>query len=431
MSLNNFITDILNIDLNSIENIQSIQSNNQKVDIFIKLKCNKPKCKICNGDVKIHGYSTRKLIHSTLVNRECIIYYKQRRFKCDVCDYTFPEKNPFINTKEQVTYETKINVLKELKWSGATYTSVAKRYFLSITKVQRIFDAHVDIPRKPLPRVLSIDEHHFPKSSFDSLYCCLLMDFETGILIDVLPDRKEDYLKYYFNTIQHKTFNPLDHTSELDNVKYVSIDLYKPYKQISQLYFPKAKLCADSFHVLEHLTLCFRTIRLKCRRSNQDGNMIYLLTKFKFVFNHDIDLDNEGKYNKRFNRVLNFRDIFTLITNRFPELKEAYDLKEKYIRFNETSSVENASLQLTTLIDDFSKSGIHEYDEFYNLLINWNQEIVNSFYMVHEKRINNSFMESRNRQVETLIFNANGFINFKRARNRILYCLNKNDTFKL
>ena len=39
--------------------------------------------------------------------------------------------------------------------------------------------------------------------------------------------------------------------------------------------------------------------------------------------------------------------------------------------------------------------------------------------------------ESKNRILKKLIINANGFRNFKRTRNRILYCLNKYDKFTL
>lgn len=79
----------------------------------------------------------------------------------------------------------------------------------------------------------------------------------------------------------------------------------------------------------------------------------------------------------------------------------------------------------------FSNCGIEEYSEFHGLLVNWRDEIINSFTVVNERRINNSFMESKNRIVAKLIYNANGFRNFKRTRNRILYCLNWNDSFKL
>ena len=56
-------------------------------------------------------------------------------------------------------------------------------------------------------------------------------------------------------------------------------------------------------------------------------------------------------------------------------------------------------------------------------------EIINSFTRIDGRRINNSYIESKNRQLEHLINNANGFVNFERTRNRIMYCLNKNDTY--
>lgn len=80
---------------------------------------------------------------------------------------------------------------------------------------------------------------------------------------------------------------------------------------------------------------------------------------------------------------------------------------------------------------DFANCNIPEYEEFYNLLRNWCNEIINSFNIANNKRINTSYIESRNRQIERLLFNANGYTNFKRARNRILYCLNKDDTYEI
>ena len=56
---------------------------------------------------------------------------------------------------------------------------------------------------------------------------------------------------------------------------------------------------------------------------------------------------------------------------------------------------------------------------------------VPSFTRINGRRINNSYMESKNKEVGRLIFSANGFKNFKRARNRMLYCLNDDDIFKI
>ena len=432
MSIEKFITDTLNIDPNTIDSIESIRSTDESVAVRIKLKPDPdPKCPYCGTQLVCNGFYNKKLIHSILINRPCTVFFARRRYICRHCECTFSEPNRFAGKGENVTYETKINVLKDLKEPSMTYTSTARRNNLSTTKVLQIFDKHVSISRKPLPEVLAIDEHYFPASDFDSLYICVLMDFKDGTIIDILPDRKKDYLISYFGNIRNETLNKKNGRSELSNVKYVSIDLYDTYKDIARTYFRKAIICADSFHVIEHLTKGFRAVRLRCRRNTQDEDLQYLLTKFKYIFDHDHFLDNEPKYNKRFKRYMNYRDMMNILFERFPDLKKAYYLKESYLLFNETCTLKDAPERLADQIGAFADSGIDEYIEFYNLLINWSQEIINSFTVVYSRRINNSYIESRNRQIESLFFNANGFTNFHRTRPRILYCLNKKDTYKI
>ena len=46
-----------------------------------------------------------------------------------------------------------------------------------------------------LPGVTS--KHYFPNSDQDGIYILVLMDFITGVVVDVLPDRKKDSLIRY------------------------------------------------------------------------------------------------------------------------------------------------------------------------------------------------------------------------------------------
>ena len=320
MSTNDFIINMLNIDRNIIERITTIKSSD---DIIAKIRL-KPKpciCPDCNSKMIIHSYVIRNLKHTALVNRKCTIVYERRRYYCKNCKTTTLEDNPFINSKEHVTYETKINVLMDLKNPAITYTTVANRYNLSVTNVLRIFDKHVDIPRKPLPKVLSIDEHYFPESNFDSLYCLVMLDFLSGEVIDILPDRKKKYFSNYLNNIKNATLDPRSRKSELNNVKYVSIDMYDTYRELAHQYFPKALVCADSFHVIKNLTEAFQKVIIRCRKQTEDDKIIYLLTKFRRVLYHDTDIDNKGKYNRLFKRKLNYRDMQTILFERFPYLK--------------------------------------------------------------------------------------------------------------
>ena len=97
--------------------------------------------------------------------------------------------------------------------------------------------------------------------------------------------------------------------------------------------------------------------------------------------------------------------------------------------YNNSNTTITAAEKFDNIRQSFADSGIDEYDEFVTLLGNWKQEIINSFATVANRRINNSYIESKNAQVEHLISNAKGFSNFERTRNRIMYCLNKNDTY--
>lgn len=157
----------------------------------------------------------------------------------------------------------------------------------------------------------------------------------------------------------------------------------------------------------------------------------YLLVKYSVVFNHVQKLDTEKKYYKALKKFGNLRDIRDFLFQKFPALEVAYNLKEEYIYFNESNDKEKAAQNVDCIRQKFGDCGIEEYEEFYNLLGNWKPEIINSFSLVNGRRINNSYIESKNSILEKMIINANGFTNFKRFRNRIMYCLNKNDTYSL
>lgn len=429
---NKFITNILNVDDKDIESLDCINDSNGNLTLTIKLlRKESDVCPACDKPGRIHGYNMKKLNHSIFANRKCIIIFKQRRYKCVDCDLTFSESNPFAKRNEKITHETKINVLKDLKRTNVTYNQVAGRYNITATEVQRIFDKHVNIEPHALPEALSIDEHYFPNSDYDGLYMFIMMDFRTGELIDIYPDRKKSYLISKFSAIKNRTYNDKTHTSELSRVKYISMDLNDYYRQVCKLYFPNAIICADEFHVIRNLNDFFDNVRKRCRRNCDSDLYIYLLTKFEGVLSVDADLDNIGKYNRKLGRYINYRGIREMIFEAFPDIRIAYELKEDYILFNRTAALNNAEIELEKLIEAFKNCSIKEYKAFSSLLINWKKEIVNSFIVIDGKRINNSFIESRNRQIGSLIYNANGLSNFKRTRNRIMYCINKNDTYSI
>lgn len=59
----------------------------------------------------------------------------------------------------------------------------------------------------------------------------------------------------------------------------------------------------------------------------------------------------------------------------------------------------------------------------------WKTEILNSFIWVDGKRVSNGPVEGKNSYIKKILFNANGFVNFERARNKIMYSQNQSQRY--
>ena len=93
-------------------------------------------------------------------------------------------------------------------------------------------------------------------------------------------------------------------------------------------------------------------------------------------------------------------------------------------------TLSDAPERLEEMTSLFEGCDLKELKPFHTLLVNGKKEIINFFNTVNGKRINNSYIESRNAIIEKLLYNANGMVNFRRTRNRIMYCINKSDTYR-
>ena len=96
MPLDRFITNMLNIESEQIQELLTFNQSDGSMIIKIRLIDAHCACPYCNGQAHIHGYYPRKLTHSTFINRACTILYLQRRYRYNTCQSTFNEPNPFM-----------------------------------------------------------------------------------------------------------------------------------------------------------------------------------------------------------------------------------------------------------------------------------------------------------------------------------------------
>ena len=459
------IIKLFNLDDDDIQDIK-LKHQSDSINIEITLSKKEHACPVCDTLTdKVKAYSTKKILHSLLTNYPCYIVYRARRYICHNCNKTFYEHNPFSHENMKISVYTVSNVLSDLKSVGETFSSVAKRYNLSPSTVSYLFEKHVYISRKLLPKYLCIDEcHAFSGGHGD--YVCVLVDYLSHNTIDLLPSRKKAYLTTYFERI------PLE---ERLRVKLVSIDMWETYRAVSKKMFPDAKVCVDKFHLISDLSKKVQTIRVRIMKKNyfrvnlnklkeeaqrsdegrkkyheynQKDKNYYLLKKFNWLLTLNyqkrkslLDINNEKKYNKKLGRYLNLQDILDLILDIDQELKEAYYLYIDFDYFYQTSNVNNAQSNLERIIEVSSLSRSYEIVDFSNTLKRWKSEIINSFIVIEtyvdkhgeviEKKINNGIIENKNRTLKLLKNNASGYKNWERFRNRALFVLNKDATYYL
>lgn len=414
---------------NKIETLDTYRKNNQ---LYIQIKLIKQEimCDVCHGATKFHSYRM-KLIKYGISNHEAyMIEYYSRRYKCITCSKYQSEHNPFSKKHTNVSTLTKHSILQSIKQPNRTFTDVAHQHHVSIQSVINIFDQAIDAPRLKLGRTICMDEVFISKRR-KSPYACVLYDFDSKQIIDVIPTRHKHYLKQYFLRI------PIH---EKDRVNVFIIDMWESYKDVLEKAFPKALIAVDSFHVIANLNRAMDRVRIdtmnrfKLERSKLINNDMYyyMLKKFHYFFKVDLDRLRDFKpvYIAKLNTYWDKQTILSYLLDIDDTLALCFKLKEKYRYFNLTAYYDTCDEALDELIDEFRSNPIKEFRDFGRMLKNWKVEIKNSFIISKGRRISNGPIESTNSKIKTIIKASNGIRDFRRLRNKIMYSINKDTPLK-
>lgn len=413
--------DHLNIDSSS--SFESFDPSNNNHIIFVHLlKQDEIICPLCGsiGDYLHKGSKSQFIKFSSALEDNITIKLYRRVYMCKRCGHYFKEINPFNIEKHSTSLHKELRILEALRDINSTYSSIAKRFNVSPTYVTNLFDKKVDLKPLPLPEVMCVDEVYSKRLS-SYKYCFIIYSPQDKKIIDVVDSRKLNNLTDYFARI------PI---IERNKVKYFSMDLYENYRKLAKLCFPKAIICADSFHVIKNISQYFHKVRIRIMNKyshlkNNNDNYYWFLKKYWKFLTKDISKLSYKKFPTRYDKqYMSPREIIDYILKIDSELRLAYDLLHEYRNFNDTANVDNAREWLDEIITKFQCSGIPEYINVFKLLKNWREEIINSFNIHNGIRISNGPMERANRDIKTLFRLSFGSRNFPRMRNRIMYVMN-------
>lgn len=426
--MKHLIIKFLNLEPSVIHDIEVISSE-EEVFALISLRSMEHNCPYCRKPTyRIHDYRTRTIGHAILNGLNTTIVYNQRRYFCLDCSRAFPEKNPFVSSGKRISKYTVLRVMKELRNPRVTFSMAAGNASVSDTTAIRIFDQHAGIHTHPFPRILCIDEVYAVKYR-QKVYACVLVDFITNQIYDLLPGRKKHQLIDYFSKIDH---------SVRSEVRYVSMDMWDTYRDVASLFFKNAKICVDSFHVVNLINRAFTQVRIRIMKSYKtDSEEYYLLKKFAWLLskdyvnipkNHMITIKKHISFLYR--KSIHATSLVNSIISINGELEAAYTLKDEFLTINRTSTPANIEDRLNEYIDELLLFQIPEFTSVAKTLKKLRQEIINSFDTFDNRRISNGPVESVNSRIKLIKTSGNGYSNFERFRKRVLYSLNSDSSIK-
>lgn len=411
---------LLGLDRKEV-NIMTIEANEKElIEVELESRKKKARCPEC-GKFTSHLHSKLKPIKSVYltsagININLIIHKK--RYHCYKCNKIFTEEIN-INTKDgSISNKVKIKIRIDLLDYTKTFKKIADENRVSEYIVRKeLIEATNAIPDhiKNLPKVISFDE--FKADTKAGKYAFILNDPIHKKVLDILPNRKKEYLIQYFT-----------YTENRHSVEFVISDMYEPYLLVTRIMFPKAKYVVDRFHYTRYIMDAVDKIRIRLQKQYGEKSKKYKMLKNRKnvslirKYSNDIDWWVLVKRYKNGHLVdVLPGDILRELLNISDDLRIGYRLKEEFLDIVNHATYENAEEQLTCWISKCIASNIAEFIEAAGTIARWKEYIVNSFI---DKRYSNGFTEGINNKIKVIKRVAFGYKSFELLRKRILYIFN-------
>lgn len=363
--MKNLLIDMFNIKEEDIElfNTSNREDGSVAVRLRLKKRNNDLFCPVCGNKLVGNGTKLKPVKHKILTDRNMEVFYEARRYRCKSCNYSEYEKNPLSISGFSVSIPVMNRVMIDLHDPRYNYTMIAEKNSISVNEVINYFDSFVCVPKQPLGENIGIDEIHSDMAKRkDASYLGVITNNDRFALIDILPSRSKYEISKFLSSYSKE---------EREKVLYVTIDMWEPYLKEARRWLPNCTVAVDPFHVIEHLTLDFTKIRVRIMNGTVYGSPSYYLLKtwHKLLESDKFNLNGNGKYNHVFHQKLNYGELLKMILEIDDELRLAYELKEAYRIFSNSSTFERAEEEINDLISAFQRSNIKEYEEFTSLLV--------------------------------------------------------------
>ena len=418
MSLSNYTRNILNIKDENItfeENcLSESKIKNKIVKCFHgKLTYTPTICPNCgciyesNPDTIIkYGFKKNcKIKMDKISNYSVILFLDKQRFLCKYCNSTFVAETSLVDYHKQVSNNTKTSIILELMQKSSE-KDISIRNNVSTNTVNRILDSiskdKIIKNRGKLPAILGIDEFNATQDTISKM-AFIIVNQENRNIFDINNSRLSIDIEKYFKRYSKQ---------ERDKVKFITLDLYKPYYKLMHSLFKNAILIPDRFHIVIQVRNALDKTRIKlCYKSNP--NYTKLKKYWKLILKDKKELNKtKRKYQKCFRKEMTQEEIVTYLINTNDELYETYQIYQTILY---SINTRNKDIFLSVIngknkkVSKYMKKAIRTFKDM-------EKYIVNSF----KYEYSNGIVEGINNIIKQVKHVAYGYKKFTHLKARIM-----------
>ncbi|WCK57653.1 ISL3 family transposase (plasmid) [Aneurinibacillus sp. Ricciae_BoGa-3] len=381
------------MDILNLSNIQVTKIQENEHDYAISAVRPTPPlfCPECGfSDLKKFGKKQKLYMDLPIHAKRVGIFMEQQRFQCRSCQSTFREQYEDVMDERRFMTKRLVDFIEKQSLKR-TFVSLSEELGVDEKTIRSIFREYVnrleEQVRIETPQWLGIDEIHILSKAR-----CVITNIEQRTLVDMLTNRNKETVIRYLHHLENKK-----------RIRYVTMDMWNPYRDAVKEVLPQAKIIVDKFHVVRMANDCLETVRKQLRADLTQKQRRQLMHD-RFVLlkrNHD----------------LTEREILLLEvwSTQYPILQQVYDLKEGFYKVWDSESKTMAKVRL----EEWKKGITSELkDAFLPLtkaLKNWEDEIFAYF----DHPITNAYTESLNSLIRVINRLGRGY-SFEALRAKIL-----------
>ena len=244
---------------------------------------------------------------------------------------------------------------------------------------------------------LGIDEKSFRAGH---RYITTLNDLKGGRVLDVVETRTTKATVLLLNSLEK---------SQREQIKSVSLDMWKPFKNAVNRLLPKADIVHDRFHISKYLNESVDTVRRhESSQLSKAGDNTLIGSKFVWLRNPE-------------NMTTKQQTSFTHLMACELKTGIAWSLKNMFRVFWLFTNCESAEIFFNSWVDAVEKSELKPLIKVKDMLLRHKDNIFNYF----KHRITNAASEGLNSKIQLYKASARGFHSFPSYRTRILFFCGK------